>query len=50
MSSLPSVKDVLEWDGEDVWLLGASKVGDVGVKWDALHTVNIDLHAHQIEL
>lgn len=36
MSSLPSVKDVLEWDGEDVWLLGASKIGDVGVKWDAL--------------
>lgn len=31
-----SVKDVHEWDWENVWLLGASEVRDVGVEWDVL--------------
>ena len=32
----PSVKDVHEWDWENVWLLGSGKVGNVGVEWDTL--------------
>lgn len=34
--NIPSVQDVHEWDWENVWLLGASEVGDMGVKWDVL--------------
>ena len=28
---LPSIEDVHEWDGKDVWLLGSSEVGYVSV-------------------
>ena len=31
-----AVQDVHEWDWENVWLLGASEVRDVGVEWDVL--------------
>jgi hypothetical protein len=31
-----AVKNVGEWNGEDVWLLCASKIRDVGVEWDTL--------------
>jgi len=39
-SSIPSVKNVHEWDWEDVRLLGASEIRDVGVEWDALLRVS----------
>ena len=31
-----TVQDVLEGNGQYVWLLGASKIGDVGVEWHTL--------------
>ena len=34
--NLPSVEDVLEGDGKDIGLLGASKVGNMGIEGDAL--------------
>jgi len=33
---LPSIEDVHEWDGKDVWLLGTSEVRDVSVERNTL--------------
>jgi hypothetical protein len=38
---LPSVKNVHEWNWENVWLGGTSKVGNVGVKRNLLLKVNL---------
>ena len=35
-----TVEDVLEGNREDVGLLGASEVGDVSIKWDALMAIS----------
>lgn len=37
--NLPSVKDVHEWDRENIWLLGTSKVGNMGVEWNTLRAL-----------
>lgn len=36
---LPSVKNVHEWDRENVRLLGSGKVGNVSVEWDTLLSI-----------
>lgn len=33
---IPSVENVHEWDGQDVWLFSAGKVRDVGVERNLL--------------
>lgn len=33
---LPSVKNVHEWDRENIRLLSSGKIGNVSVKWDTL--------------
>ena len=33
---IPSVKNVHEWNGENIWLLGTGKVGNMSVKRDVL--------------
>jgi hypothetical protein len=41
-----TVEHVHEWHWQDVWLLGASKVTDVGVEWDALLSSGCFGHRH----
>ena len=36
MYSVPSIENVHEWDGKDIWLLGAGEIRDVGVERDLL--------------
>lgn len=41
-----TVEHVHEWDGEDVWLLGASEIADVDVEWDVLLSSGSLGHGH----
>jgi hypothetical protein len=41
-----TVQHVHEWHWEDVWLLGASEVANVGVEWDTLLSSGSLGHSH----
>ena len=35
--AVPAVKDVHEWDRENIWLLGTGQVGDVSIQRNLLN-------------
>ena len=35
--AVPAIKDVHEWDRENIWLLGTGQVGDVSIQRNLLN-------------